>query len=114
VNAPACSRPPPPPRRPPRLARQRYDSGLVDFQTVLDTQRTQLSTQDSLATATADVSADHVRLFKALGGGWLPRRPAGAAPFPRTRFPVAMSTPEVKNTSPPAVQAAAAPPRPPT
>jgi hypothetical protein len=32
-----------------RLARQRYDSGLVDFQTVLDTQRNQLSTQDSLA-----------------------------------------------------------------
>jgi len=55
-----------------RLARQRYDSGLVDFQTVLETQRTQLSTQDSLATATADISADHVRLFKALGGGWTP------------------------------------------
>lgn len=54
------------------LARQRYASGLVDFQTVLDTQRTQLGTQDSLAGATADVSADHVRLFTALGGGWQP------------------------------------------
>jgi len=52
------------------LARQRFDSGLVDFQTVLDTQRTQLSTQDNLAGAAADVSTDHVRLFKALGGGW--------------------------------------------
>ena len=41
----------------------------TDFQTVLDTQRTQLGTQDSLAGATADVSADHVRLYKALGGG---------------------------------------------
>lgn len=52
------------------LANLRYGSGLVDFQTVLSTQRTQLSTQDSVASASADVSADQVRLFKALGGGW--------------------------------------------
>jgi NodT family efflux transporter outer membrane factor (OMF) lipoprotein len=52
------------------MARQRYDSGLVDFQTVLETQRSMLSTQDSVASASADVSADHVRLYKALGGGW--------------------------------------------
>jgi NodT family efflux transporter outer membrane factor (OMF) lipoprotein len=54
------------------LARQRYGSGLVDFQTVLETQRSQLSTQDSLASINASVSADHVRLYKALGGGWSP------------------------------------------
>jgi multidrug efflux system outer membrane protein len=54
------------------LARQRYASGLVDFQTVLETQRTQLSTQDGVANAGADISADHVRLYKALGGGWRP------------------------------------------
>jgi outer membrane protein TolC len=53
-----------------QLARQRYSSGLVDFQTVLETQRTQLSTQDGVANATTDVSLDQVRLFKALGGGW--------------------------------------------
>jgi outer membrane protein, multidrug efflux system len=52
------------------LARQRYGSGLIDFQTVLETQRTQFSTQDGVATARADVSSDHVRLFTALGGGW--------------------------------------------
>ena len=52
------------------MARQRFTSGLVDFQVVLETQRTQLSTQDSVASASADVSADHVRLYKALGGGW--------------------------------------------
>lgn len=52
------------------LARQRFESGLVDFQVVLDTQRTQLSTQDSVANATANLSSDHVRLYKALGGGW--------------------------------------------
>lgn len=52
------------------LARQRYASGLIDFQTVLQTQRTQLTAQDSVASGLADISADHVRLYKALGGGW--------------------------------------------
>jgi NodT family efflux transporter outer membrane factor (OMF) lipoprotein len=52
------------------MAHHRYSSGLVDFQTVLDTQRSQLTTQDSVAIARGDVSADHVRLYKALGGGW--------------------------------------------
>jgi NodT family efflux transporter outer membrane factor (OMF) lipoprotein len=64
------------------LARQRYDSGLADFQTVLETQRTRLSTQDSLASASADVSADHVRLYKALGGGWVPDTTAAATALP--------------------------------
>lgn len=66
------------------LARQRYDSGLVDFQTVLETQRTRLATQDSLASASADVSADHVRLYKALGGGWVPDFTATALPLNNT------------------------------
>ncbi len=52
------------------LARQRFSSGLADFQIVLETQRTQLSAQDSVAGASADLGADHVRLYKALGGGW--------------------------------------------
>ena len=54
------------------LARQRYSAGLVDFQTVLETQRTELSTQDSVATGIAAIGTDHVRLYKALGGGWVP------------------------------------------
>lgn len=52
------------------LAQNRYASGLIDFQTVLQTQRTLLNAQDSLANTQADISADHVRLYKALGGGW--------------------------------------------
>ncbi|MFZ6773881.1 efflux transporter outer membrane subunit [Undibacterium sp. SXout7W] len=52
------------------LARQRFSTGLVDFQIVLETQRTQLNIQDSLASAQAEVSSDHIRLYKALGGGW--------------------------------------------
>ncbi len=62
-----------------QLARQRYSSGLVDFQTVLDTQRTELSTQDALVSGQATISADHVRLYKALGGGWVPERADTAA-----------------------------------
>ena len=58
------------------LAQQRYASGLVDFQTVLETQRSQLSAQDSLASARATLTADHVRLYKALGGGWTPESAA--------------------------------------
>ncbi len=54
------------------MARQRYASGLVDFQTVLETQRSVFNTQDAVASTTTDLSADHVRLYKALGGGWQP------------------------------------------
>ncbi|MFZ6862933.1 efflux transporter outer membrane subunit [Undibacterium sp. Ji67W] len=52
------------------LANQRYSSGLVDFQVVLQTELTQLLTQDAFASANALVSSDQIRLYKALGGGW--------------------------------------------
>lgn len=52
------------------LAQQRYRSGLIDFQSVLETQRTLLSTQESQSITATSVAADHVRLYKALGGGW--------------------------------------------
>lgn len=52
------------------MANQRYQTGLADFQVVLETQRSVLNTQDALSNATADVSSDHIRLYKALGGGW--------------------------------------------
>lgn len=54
------------------LARQRYSAGLIDFQSVLDTQRSQLSVEDSLATAQSDGLLALIRLYKALGGGWSP------------------------------------------
>jgi outer membrane protein, multidrug efflux system len=54
------------------LAQQRYASGLIDFQTVLTTQRTLLSAQNSVASTQTDLGTDHVRLYKALGGGWQP------------------------------------------
>lgn len=52
------------------LARQRYESGLLDFQTVLDAQRSLLSLQDQLASSDGAVTSNLVRLYKALGGGW--------------------------------------------
>ncbi len=54
------------------LARQRYASGLIDFRTVLDTQRTLLSAQSELESTRAALGSDHVRLYLALGGGWSP------------------------------------------
>ena len=52
------------------LARTQYQAGLADFQKVLDTDRTRLSTEDSVASADADVLTAVVQLYKALGGGW--------------------------------------------
>jgi NodT family efflux transporter outer membrane factor (OMF) lipoprotein len=52
------------------LARQRYASGLIDFLTVLDTQRTLLAIEDNLAFTEAESASALVRLYKALGGGW--------------------------------------------
>jgi NodT family efflux transporter outer membrane factor (OMF) lipoprotein len=52
------------------LARQQYTAGLVDFQTVLDTQQSLLSVQEHLAVSDAEVTSNLIRLYKALGGGW--------------------------------------------
>ncbi len=51
------------------LAMDRYRSGLVAFQTVLDSQRSLLSLQDQLAASEAEVTSNLIRLYKALGGG---------------------------------------------
>ena len=52
------------------LALAQYKSGLIDFQAVLDAQRTYLSVKDNLSVSRGTVIADLVRLYKALGGGW--------------------------------------------
>ena len=62
------------------LARYRYNSGLIDFQSVLQTQVTLLSVEDSVANAQADIGVAHVHLYKALGGGWQPESAAMAQP----------------------------------
>ncbi|WP_308645789.1 TolC family protein [Ottowia beijingensis] len=62
------------------LARQQYQAGLIDFATVLTSQRTLLSAQDSAASVRASLANDHVALYKALGGGWAPHRPTPIRP----------------------------------
>jgi len=54
------------------MSLQMYTSGLADFRNVLDSQRSLLSLQDSLASSQAQVVTDLIRLYKALGGGWTP------------------------------------------
>lgn len=58
------------------LARNLYQSGLADFQKVLETERTRLSAEDSLATARASRLTSLITLYKALGGGWEQAAPA--------------------------------------
>ncbi|MBN2467673.1 MAG: efflux transporter outer membrane subunit [Deltaproteobacteria bacterium] len=54
------------------LARDQYSAGLIDFQNVLEAQRSLLSFQDQLATSEGSVTSNLIRLYKALGGGWSP------------------------------------------
>jgi len=54
------------------LARDQYTSGLIDFQTVLDAERSVLSFQDQLAQSKGQVTSNVISLYKALGGGWTP------------------------------------------
>jgi outer membrane protein TolC len=71
------------------LARQQYSSGLVGFQTVLDTQQTLLSAQDQLAISEAKVTSNLISLYKALGGGWTPM----AAPSKAVKQTASRNTP---------------------
>jgi NodT family efflux transporter outer membrane factor (OMF) lipoprotein len=53
-----------------RLAQISYTAGASDFLTVLDAQRTLLTSQDSLVQAELDRYTNAATLFKAVGGGW--------------------------------------------
>jgi NodT family efflux transporter outer membrane factor (OMF) lipoprotein len=57
-------------RRASELALVQYNSGLVDFQTVLNADRSLISLEDSLAVSDGEMTANLIRLYKALGGGW--------------------------------------------
>ena len=61
------------------LARARYNDGVADFTTVLDSARTVLQAQQQFVQSTVNVSLDLVQLYKALGGGWEEAYPAGIA-----------------------------------
>lgn len=54
------------------LATNQYNAGMMDFTTVLDAQRALLSFDDQLTQSDGTVTANLIRLYKALGGGWSP------------------------------------------
>jgi NodT family efflux transporter outer membrane factor (OMF) lipoprotein len=52
------------------LAEIKYRTGLVDFTTVLEAERSLLSFRDQLAQSDGAIITNLVKLYKALGGGW--------------------------------------------
>ncbi len=52
------------------LSLQKYQVGLTDFSTVLDSQRSLLSFQNQLSQSNGTLISNLIRLYKALGGGW--------------------------------------------
>ncbi|MGB6488352.1 MAG: efflux transporter outer membrane subunit [Steroidobacteraceae bacterium] len=60
-----------------RLAKIRYQGGLVDFLSVLDAERTQLQAENALAQDRTEAATSLIAVYKALGGGW------ETAPLPR-------------------------------
>ena len=63
------------------LSESQYQAGLTDFTSVLDAQRSLLSFQEQLTQSDGAITANLVRLYKALGGGWFPL-PRGAVEGP--------------------------------
>jgi multidrug efflux system outer membrane protein len=53
------------------IARQRYNEGVDDFLTVLDSERVLLDAESSLAVSETTSATDLVAVYKALGGGWM-------------------------------------------
>jgi NodT family efflux transporter outer membrane factor (OMF) lipoprotein len=53
-----------------KLAVVQYREGAVDYMRVVDTERTLLQAQNTLASRNSTVATNLVALFKALGGGW--------------------------------------------
>jgi outer membrane protein TolC len=64
------------------VAQDQYNNGLRDFNNVLDAQRSLLLYQEQLALSEGAISANLVRLYKALGGGWGPMTEAQAVEPP--------------------------------
>jgi len=60
-----------------KLAEIRYKGGMVDFLSVLDAERTELTTEDALAQSRTETATSLIAVYKALGGGW------ESAPLPR-------------------------------
>lgn len=55
-----------------KLSTEKYEQGLIAFQTVLDSQRQSLELENDLAASRGEAALAVVRTYKALGGGWTP------------------------------------------
>ncbi|MDR2365226.1 MAG: efflux transporter outer membrane subunit [Zoogloeaceae bacterium] len=62
------------------LARQMYQAGLSDFQSVLESQRSLLSAEENRINAEGDTLLALVALYKAMGGGWRQETPPANSP----------------------------------
>ncbi|MBC8057777.1 MAG: efflux transporter outer membrane subunit [Rhizobiales bacterium] len=62
-----------------RLARARFDAGVVDFLIVLDAERETLAARDALVQSQVSQATSLVGIYRALGGGWSPTDTAGQA-----------------------------------
>lgn len=60
-------------RRAYNLSRDLYEAGAVDFQTMLDAERTVINAEDSHASVRLEVLNAAIDLYKAVGGGWKPQ-----------------------------------------
>ena len=56
------------------IAVVQYREGAVDYQRVLDAQRSLLQQQNSLAQTRSSIATNLIALYKALGGGWESRQ----------------------------------------
>lgn len=54
------------------LARARFESGVADFLTVLDAERTMLAAEDQLARSETQTATALLAMYKSLGGGFRP------------------------------------------
>ncbi len=52
------------------LSLYQYSEGLVDYQRVLDSQRTLVTSQQVLVDTTGNIAINLIALYKAVGGGW--------------------------------------------
>ena len=59
-------------RRSVALATDRYRGGLVSFLDVLEAERSLLAVQDGVVQSERQLGQNLIRLYKALGGGWMP------------------------------------------
>lgn len=86
------------------LAKQQYDVGSIDFQTLLDNRRTMLSAEDAYIQTKNDRLASAVDLYKALGGGWAENTPSADIvknpSEPPKPVPAAVTTPDTTSTAP--------------